>query len=828
MACEESPIVNRLARILALVITVMVTAPAMGQGAGGVPNPLSLRETMEILSRYTTLQPDMRVASEAAHDRYLESFERLREGEIQKFLDMTRDVEGGRSGTMPTIEQIDDLLEAWESVRKRVAVLDAGLFDEIAAALDEEHADAIARVRRIRDRQRHFQANSMVMRGSSGGIDLAFWQIEPTEEERLLVDDVLRGFEAAMPRLSEALSKASVGMVRELTLQMADRGLADLTQVEMQDPEVMRQVMETMFEAQRTAMLPTVEARSAIEDRELAAAKGFRSRLAPDRWYRMKRIWASEAFPGAGLGLVAPAAMDVPKHAEEVRSILDGDSDREQAVDAILRDWYASEDRITDDLIDLGRQSTVEGMLEPMAMGPSPTDADLREKHEKRRETAKRSIAALLDLLPDQDARAAIEKRLARGGSAILQGGMVSPTQPIPAASEGGIGLGLAKTTKRMSNIPNPILKGDLELFAWLLNLDPSETLVIETLHQDYLESWSKRIGPLLEKVGKIRIYGHQGGPLAERIVAWGKANVEALQAILRLDAEFLDEIMVMVGDDSRIEAGDAMRVQRIFDRIESIADIRLDGLYGLPVIEPASPYRLLREMDLDAASSERCRRAVIGRNADVRSAVEGWEIDRLESDVEMKLASAPLETAIEAFTAADEAEEMAAAIALSEQHFSKMVETASRRRLEAEDRRGIVRDVVLESVVPELSPLAGIEIQVKLFDRGWSGVGDSGEGLGVAAGVLRLTDLDADQISMLETLFADHLRLENELIDDMSDQITNDDGQKSDLMSRVREISEKFAFRRGELQERLLQRMLVILRPEQIERLPGLSARGD
>ena len=39
---------------------------------------------------------------------------------------------------------------------------------------------------------------------------------------------------------------------------------------------------------------------------------------------------------------------------------------------------------------------------------------------------------------------------------------------------------------------------------------------------------------------------------------------------------------------------------------------------------------------------------------------------------------------------------------------------------------------------------------------------------------------------------------------------------------------NEKFVFRRGEIQERLIQKLLAILTPEQIARVPALADRAD
>ena len=59
----------------------------------------------------------------------------------------------------------------------------------------------------------------------------------------------------------------------------------------------------------------------------------------------------------------------------------------------------------------------------------------------------------------------------------------------------------------------------------------------------------------------------------------------------------------------------------------------------------------------------------------------------------------------------------------------------------------------------------------------------------------------------------------------DENTSLANDEANMD--MTRSTQISEKFNFRRGELQERLLQRFLVILTPDQIARIPALAERA-
>ena len=136
----HSPFLPRLIRILAFVTAVAMTVPAAAQGADGVANPMSLRSVIDLLSRYTDLEPRQRLDVEEAHDRYLEAFERLRDGRIQDFMDLSHRTEAGSSGSMPSLEQMEKLFAEWEDVNRRVASLDTRFLEEIGAVLDARQA----------------------------------------------------------------------------------------------------------------------------------------------------------------------------------------------------------------------------------------------------------------------------------------------------------------------------------------------------------------------------------------------------------------------------------------------------------------------------------------------------------------------------------------------------------------------------------------------------------------------------------------------------------------------------------------------------------------
>ena len=818
-----SSIVHRLVRIIPLIIAVTMTAPVMAQGAGGVADPMSLRSTVDLFSRYTDLDPEQRVAIEGAHDRYLEAFEQLRDGEIQEFIDLTDQVEAGRSGVMPSLELMDELFNKWDNVNRRVAALDMRFFEELGTVLDGPQAYALARVGLVRGRERHLASNGMLSQSLGAGIDTAFWKIEPTEEEIITVDDILRGYEAVMPRLVEDHSKASVGMVRGIIENMNEAGFVNLTQEDMQNPEIIEDVMAAMQEAQRLAMQPMYESQTALEDRALSAAKGFRSRLSPDRWHRMKRLWVSAAFPGTGLGVTGGNELDVPRHARLVRAEIADDQDRVASLEAILLNWYAADDRQTDQLIEFARKQSAQEFLDPMNVGNIRPEA-IYEVHAERREVAERAIRSLMELVSDPAVRAAIEKQIDEGGSVIVQAGMEIPIRPKQQEVDPKIEEDLARIgrARAMANIPVPISQEDLTLFGWLVGLDEGEQVIIEMLHDDYLDAWTDIVDVRIEEAALVKGMNPQATPAERAEQAMARVKV-VLDAILQLDGRFFEEVESALGGESRRQGLEAMRIQRVFDRMQSISGSRFDSPIGMPVIEPVSPYRVLHELELEPAVLEQARIALIDRNADLRIVVEGAEHQRLESDAAFRIGIAPLYEGPQIPENASVEETMAISAAHSQRRFELEIENEILRRSLAAERREKVDAVVQESLMPALPTLDGLQMNVEMFERGWAGTRNIHNGLDIASKVLQLSDLDEDQAQMIETLLVDHLEREAGLIESFNLELSGKSGQDGQLRSK----KGKFAFRRGEMQERLIQRMLVILTPEQVARIPILAERA-
>ena len=153
-------------------------------------------------------------------------------------------------------------------------------------------------------------------------------------------------------------------------------------------------------------------------------------------------------------------------------------------------------------------------------------------------------------------------------------------------------------------------------------------------------------------------------------------------------------------------------------------------------------------------------------------------------------------------------------------------VREAEKQRLDI-DRglRGPVEEVV-EGVADELPEIATLEYRIAMRERASGRDERALSSSDLARQVLRLPDLGPDQVVVVRTLVLDHLEREVAEVDALVERLSDGPGPSGDgTMSMARE-QERAEFRRAELEERLIQRLLAILTPEQAGRIPRLAER--
>ncbi len=829
-------------RLLIVVVAVLVGclipgARAFGQGTSGtIPEPMGLREVSELIGRRIPMDGPARRAVEEAHDRYLESFARFRDTEVKDFLDTLQRMEGSSNGRMPELSLLDEFLDEWRDVVQRVASLDDAFFAEVAGRLPAASADGLDRVRRVRARHRHLRSMGGMMGGMGGvgTLDTAFWNLDPTPEEIAACDATLRSYESIMPGHAEKIAEATVGTLRTIAAILVEQGFGDLGPEDMQDPERMQAMMAAVQSAMAAASGALFEANEDAEKAEIAAAAGLRRGLDPERWWRLKRIWMSSAFPMAGTGWMSGPETTVPRYAEMMLEQVEDPAARD-GITAALDAWFATDDRLTDELIESGRELLARQMRGDFMAGFDGAADPMRETREERSAAAQAAIDRMLSFIEDDAVRADLAARIADEPRSIVQGGLEIPivdqAEEDPEASRWEA---MAGRSRMAQGVPTPIAPDEFDLMTMMLGLDEGETTIARVMLDDHLEAWSATIDPIVDRAFARRTFGLDGVPdLGETEGQWDDLR-EAWQTSRRLDAAFQTELADAFARNDRTAAFDAIRIQRGFDRMNSIAGDGFEGLMGIPVVNPVSPYGVLAELSLDDEARDRAMAAAIASASELAPAVEGWEEVRFEEDRRAALEQVRLAVRMRELASLPADEQMAEAAALGMAQMAPWLRQLESRRTEAMRRRGVVERVLDTHVLPDLPTLAALELRIAMLDSGRPVDGEDGAVLEVARKVLRLRDLDESQAVVIESMLQDHLEVEVALVEEMAKAAGSLDDpasvDMSEIMRRqgvVQQEIEKSAFRRRELGERLLQRLLDVLTEAQVARIPALAERA-
>ncbi len=810
---QHHPMNNLFKPLLIAVAMLVIRGVACGQGAAGeVPDPLGLRETGALFDRYLDLDDSDALLIEAIHDDYLRDFEALRDGPIAELLAISRELRASNTGMMPSLKQLERYFDAWRSVLGRVHRLDEQLFASVTAALGEDAADGVDRARLVRRRQADAASvmGGLSLRDTS--LDDAFWALTPTAEEVAAVDDVLRGLESSTPRLVRDVAVGTFESILEVARRLDKAGYGGITEEDMNDGDRGREVMQAISEAYAGAMAEISDARVKLMDREIAAARLLRDRLEPSRWRKIKRRWATRAFPEAHIGFeIGGDGPGVEAIAARVRGMLPEDSMDRVAVDDILSAWYRSDDRLTDQMIDLGRE-IMRLIFEQAGLenGLGLSD-ELETVARSRQALSARTTESLLALLPEASREALMADLAGRetAGDAERDG------------SRAGVGVVVVEARPEAGQvgstfrIVNPIAVDELELMLDLLALEAVDRDVARSLHVDYLDAWSGEVAPILE-VAAARTPYEDSDAFGKEALLRNDEYLAAVEATRRLDERLFDDFAAAFGTSITPEGLQAVRLQRIFDRAVDVEPLSATGRSATSAPE-ASPFEIIEGMDFDPTTRANAINALRPEVPVLLEVYSGVDTDRI----------------------ATARQDILDSVAYHEKKIDYLTFTraVNRRALEIlgdrERRRARIEVALLETVVPSLDPLSSIELEFEVADRGMhAGAGD--RTAGVVRRALRLPDLEPDQIETLATILREHLRRELDLVArartlrlDSSrmpeiEEIEGGVSTRYDGEQAVAQELGKLVFQRDELRERLRNRVRSTLSEEQRRRVDG------
>jgi len=556
---------RRLMAILLVACAALLVVPtAQAQGTSGqLPDPITSQELARWLNRYIAPTPAQWAAIDAAHGRYKEEFSRLREGEIEKFLQQTRQMQG----QMPDRATMKNFVDTWQRLNQRIRSLDGRFFDEVQGGLEDSQMQRLPRARIARERSAHRESMTA---GMSGGMptDLAqvidALELEPSEFFAL--DSVLVSYEQQIAKRLAELGDAGVSMMSDLVEKLSDAGFGDVNNEElMKDPERLKAFMEAMQTAFKESGEKARKKQAEIAKFNHASRRQLAALLSEEDALRFRQEFVARAYPGVGSQAETERLLSA---ALRIRSLDDAQRD---AIKALRGSWRGDDEKIENDQIELeDRRAQERSPFDFSGEEMTESAEALQALREKRIAIAKGALDQAKAIVGTELAEQL--DRLARGGSedGAIFGDAAAGREPAaePAAQPTGL-------TRRSSGgdqfLPAQLSATDIADWSRRLGLDEGRKAILETLHGDYLERWEAIVSPRVESIRVAiqrpwRDRGNSDQPpqiSAADIDAAYKAREAALAEIRAVEERFFADVKSVAIDPRQAPVVDALALGR-------------------------------------------------------------------------------------------------------------------------------------------------------------------------------------------------------------------------------------------------------------------------
>ncbi|MHC4217458.1 MAG: hypothetical protein ACYSU7_03290 [Planctomycetota bacterium] len=467
--------------------TALVTQPASGQGTSGtLPGPISSHDLAAWADRLE-LTDQQRQAIEPFHEEYREEFRRLRDGEIEQYL---QEVGGmmGRGFRSLDREAIKDSLKKLDRLMTRISLMDDRLFDNVQSALSDEQVVELPRIMQARKRQR-YNTGAMRMTGSANRaarVDLTrlYHDLELEPDQRRATDPIMVQYEDRLTAATKQLYDASTQMFLVVvdTLEAQGVSLENLGQGGPPPADMMNAMRTAWSEASRkprekAAAISDLNSQSLVRVTEFLppeAATTLRDRYLSRAYPEVPRASQSQAFKGFH------AALRMPALPPDLRGDLT----------TIAGQFRAGADQIVGEMV----KAVDEYRNDPNAQ-PFGRDRSRRQEYNQKLEGFRERLAAL-----DRSTLEALEALL---GPELAETVKVAaadttfedePAEPERRGRGGRDGAGYDDEVQAFIAglgpdpfLPGPIMSRDVAFYRERLKLSENDQYILKSLHEEYI-----------------------------------------------------------------------------------------------------------------------------------------------------------------------------------------------------------------------------------------------------------------------------------------------------------------------------------------------------
>lgn len=577
-----TPRARRLLCLVAVAAALALAAAdrASAQGtSGALPDPISSRD-LDVLADRLDLSPEQRQAIEPFHDEYRESFRRLRESDIEEYLDNVGGLWRRGFGGIDRRE-IEESLQRHERIDTSIRLLDDGFFNNVQTVLTKEQLMQLPRAMQARERQR-YSTRGVRMVGSvnqAARVDLSrlYDNLELTEVERQAIEPLAIQYETRLTAAARQLTDETNRVFLSVATALEEAGINfddPASMMSRQDiRDVMREAWAKAVEAPRdkavaVAVLNQQTIRQMAEFLPAEAADTLRERY-------MRRAYSEVPASTAARAFRIALRKDLPETVQE-------------SVEA-ARDRF-----------DLQRDAMVDQMVRSIdayraAWTPDQMRRENRQAYEDELQSYEQRLAAL-----DEAAIEGLDSLIGPDLAGNLDAAVAAADREEPDTGAGGRrGAGPDRSDEPIAGLsgpdpflPRPITTREVATWARLLKLDDPDRFVLESLHEEYLTSFDRirdgDMAALLSAKARMRgaIAPPQGDEDArpdlaavtpEQVDELYELRARVLASVLDLDASLFDDVEALIAPPQSRPV--AQRLRRARERAVYAGGLDVDGM---------------------------------------------------------------------------------------------------------------------------------------------------------------------------------------------------------------------------------------------------------
>ena len=814
-----------VALVAAVLALSLFNSSACAQGtSGSLPDPMSSSDLDKIMDRLELDDAQRRVA-ESVHEQYIEDFKKLREGEIEEYLEKLRTIQGN----MPDRKQIEDFISGMERLQDKIARLDNTFFDQLMATLRDEQQVELTRARMYRTRERHtgdiVQVAGMLVPAAKIDLSDLYDKLKLTPDEKLMIQTAVMDYESKLTRLSREMADSVIRMFLDIFDIIEAAGFNNES---FQDPEKAQEAFNVMREAWKTVSARMMEKAMEVSDLNRRSLRRISEMLPSDHAERLTMQYYEQAYPELPSSNLRQLFRKALK--------FDDLTDEQWMNVSVMRDEFRrQEQKLYEEMADI--RDSLRATSSPFEMGgmggqaPPQNDEiidkldELNTKHTKLVDRTTESLNVLLG--------ADLQVKINEMQDPLVAEALAEAAQAEQEVDDTDFNR-MPEPAQRTAE--QPISVPEFAQAMAMLNLDDAAKAVAEELHAAYVTRFTQVSEEVLGKVneaqGKLWHFDEATstttGPTTEQVKELHELRKSAGEAMRGVDEAFFNDLAVALGTEPQRQLQlDMLRNVRMRASYAMGADMWIWGFGGQhSQVASVDLVKLCMDEQLLDAPSEAFTAMLTTYDAEMTQAMRSRHEQGRAAQHRMDLANAE-------FTAAAQDSEDGPDVAAGVR-YQQELEAMSTKLNETSQKVAQLNRDTLPMLLAELSEEDAARAEMAFKKAAYPTVYRGIDMInGAIAKARSLNSLSETQRTRLEEVLGEFEAKHDAICERMVALLSSTSGairpfgaENMREYQRVESAMEQMEFERDELRARTRRRVQDVLTDEQLLQIGSVFAR--